>query len=77
MADPLSDLVGAVLDLPADQVGDEMSRGTVGTWTSLRHLQLVAAVEDAFGVSLTPREIRRISSVGDLREALRARGYQG
>jgi acyl carrier protein len=77
MTDPLSDLVGAVLELPADQVGDEVSRASVGAWTSLRHLQLVAAVEDSFGVALTPREIRAISSVRDLRQALRARGCPG
>lgn len=74
MSDPLSDLVGTVLELPADQVDDEVSRGNQGAWTSLRHLQLVAAVEDAFGVALSPREIRRISSVGDLRAALHERG---
>lgn len=71
MADLLSKLVSAVLDIPADQVGDDLSRGSAhGSWTSLRHLQLMASVEDTFGIKLTPREIRRISSVADLRAVL-------
>ncbi len=74
MPDQLSKLVADVLELPADQVGDDLTRGSAGgSWTSLRHLRLMASVEDAFGIALTPREIRRISSVADLRAVLRGR----
>jgi acyl carrier protein len=70
MADRLSGVVAAVLGLPVDEVSDEVGRGTLPEWTSLRHLQLVAAVEDAFGTSLSPREIRAVATVGDLRACL-------
>jgi acyl carrier protein len=74
MADPLTELVASTLEIPEEQVSDTMSRDTDGAWTSLKHLQLAAAVEDAFRVSLTPREIGQIGSVGDLRKLLRALG---
>jgi acyl carrier protein len=71
--DALSALVAATLGMPPDQVSDAVSRDTAGAWTSFKHLELVAAVEDVFRVSLTPREIRRISTIGDLRGLLRSR----
>jgi acyl carrier protein len=66
MSNQLRDLVLATLGLPAEQVTLDVNRYSVSTWTGLKHLQLVAAIEDAFGVVLPPREIRRIRSVNDL-----------
>jgi acyl carrier protein len=43
---------------------------------SLRHLQIVAAVEDTYGIAITPREIRAVKSVADLRELLTQRGVE-
>lgn len=74
MTDQLVDVLAAVLLVSTSDLPDDASRRSLGTWTSLRHLQIVAAVEDAFMVSLTPREIRSISSVGDVRRLLDERG---
>jgi acyl carrier protein len=71
MADRLETIVAEVLELPVDEIGADTGPATTGQWVSLRHLRIVAAVEDAYGVSFAPREIRAIRSVADLREALR------
>lgn len=73
MPSRLVQLVATVLDMPADEIGPDTGPATAGRWVSLRHLQIIAAVEDAYGVSFTPREIRGIRSMGDLREFLRSR----
>jgi acyl carrier protein len=73
VTDTLSEVVAATLGMTPGEVSDTIGRDTAGAWTSLKHLELVAAAEDAFGVSLTPREIRTISTVGDLRSLLQAR----
>ncbi len=72
MPSRLLQLVADVLDVPVAEVHPGTGPATAAQWVSLRHLQIVAAVEDAYGVSLTPREIRGIRSVGDL-SALLAR----
>ncbi|HWM05015.1 MAG TPA: acyl carrier protein [Actinophytocola sp.] len=66
-------LVAKVLEMPVDDVRPDTGPGTTGQWVSLRHLQIIAAVEDVYGVSFTPREIRGIRSLADLSEFLRGR----
>ncbi|MEW2445424.1 acyl carrier protein [Micromonospora marina] len=74
MSSRLVRLVADVLELPVDQVDAQTGPATTAAWVSLRHLQIVAAVEDAYRISLTPREIRTVRSVADLRALLAGRG---
>ncbi|HUZ54897.1 MAG TPA: acyl carrier protein [Streptosporangiaceae bacterium] len=70
----LEDLVAEVLGVSPVSVTDDLSPRTEGSWTSLRHVQLMSAARRAYGVTLAPREMRSIRSVGDLRALLRAHG---
>jgi acyl carrier protein len=72
MSDGLSRLVADALGLSADEISDSIGPGN--GWTSLQHLRIVAAVEDAFAVAFTPRQVRQITSFGRLRELLQDRG---
>jgi acyl carrier protein len=73
-ANDLLAVVGQILEIPLDRVTDDVGPATSGQWTSLKHIQLVAAVEDAYDVRLTPREIRSIRTVGQLRGILASKG---
>lgn len=73
MPSRLVELVAELLELPAAEIGPDTGPATTGEWVSLRHLKIIAAVEDTYGVTFTPREIRGVRSVGDLREFLRGR----
>jgi acyl carrier protein len=44
---------------------------TLGSWDSIRQVDIVLSVEDAFGIGLTTAEIAKLSSVGALVEILR------
>ncbi|HEV2378034.1 MAG TPA: acyl carrier protein [Streptosporangiaceae bacterium] len=70
----LTELCAAVLGLAAEQVDDTTAAATTGGWTSLAHVQLVVALEDAYGVTLSAAEIRRLTSVGAIRAALAGKG---
>lgn len=70
----LEAIVARVLDIPPDTVTDELGPAVESGWTSLRHVQLVSAVQKKYGVKLSPRTIRSIRTVRDLREALTAQG---
>jgi acyl carrier protein len=69
----LLQLVADLLERRVTEIDRQTGPATVAEWVSLRHLQIIAAVEDAYGVSFTPREIRGITSVGDLQDFLRRR----
>jgi len=69
-----SELVAAVLDVPAADVTDETGPGTHEGWSSIKHLQLIVAVEDNYRLSFSRAEIRSLRTVGDLRKNLVTRG---
>jgi acyl carrier protein len=68
------EIVASVLELELAEVVDAAGPATLGSWTSRKYIELVVAIEDAYGVSLSAREMFGIRSVGDLREALRRKG---
>ena len=45
----------------------------VAGWDSLTHINLIVAVEKAFGVSFTTKEVRSLANVGDLLRLIASR----
>jgi acyl carrier protein len=61
------------LELSSEAITDELAQDEVPTWDSLRHLQLVATLEEVYRVRLSTREIMMLRSVGDVRAVLRGK----
>jgi len=55
--------LSAVLGVRPADITDETSPDNVGSWDSVTHLNLVLALEEAFGVSFTPEETMDLTSV--------------
>lgn len=55
-----------VFDDGAIEVRDELRASDVAGWDSLTHVQLIVAVEKAFRVRFTTKEVQGLSRVGDL-----------
>jgi acyl carrier protein len=72
----LAAIVSDILGIPLNEVNDDVRPATVGSWTSLRHVQLMAAVEETYGIKLAARELRSARSVGKLREVLQNKGIE-
>lgn len=70
----LEEVVAGVLKQSSDSVTDETSPKTVSAWDSLRHIELVMTVEEAFGVSFPPAEVMTMTSVGEIRQLLQQKG---
>ena len=70
----LEGLIARVLDVSEHTILPESGVGTIPSWDSLRHLQVVVSVEEVFGVQFTTREITVMRSVGDFRYNLRTYG---
>ena len=51
-------------------LSDETTADDVDGWDSLSHVQLVAAMEEAFGIEFKSREILSWDNVGDLIDSI-------
>ena len=75
MADTaLHQVIAKALKVQAESVAEETSPETLKRWDSLRHLDLMTAVEDAYGVRFSTAEVLRATSVGEIRRLLREKG---
>lgn len=64
-------LVGEVLEVAPERIGEDFGPDHAPNWDSLTHLRLVTAVEEQYGVTFTMEEIGEIRSYRDLEVALR------
>lgn len=64
----LDQIVADILELDVKAISDALTPDDVEQWTSLNHLRLVTAVEEAFGISLSMEQIESIRSIGALRQ---------
>lgn len=62
-----------VFNLPADKVTDTTLAKDVETWDSLKHLQLVVALEQTFNIQMETDEIQEIKGVADVIALLNSR----
>jgi acyl carrier protein len=65
--------VSQVLGVPLEQVTEQSSPETVESWDSLKHMNLILALEEQFGVSFTDDEIMSMLSVELILGVLSAR----
>ncbi len=53
-----------IFGVPLGKITAESSPETIENWDSMQHLNLVLAVEEKFGLQLSPEEIEEMKSVG-------------
>jgi len=61
----LTGVMRSVFDAPALVLGDSTTANDVEGWDSLAHIGLIVAVEKAFKVRFTTKEVKALSNVGD------------
>lgn len=69
----LKSILSEVLGVDPGLVNDESSVETMAEWDSLRHMNLIFALEDAFGIRFGDEEIAQLTSVAALQAAIAAR----
>ena len=63
-----------ILREPAESMNDQTSPGNTKAWDSLKHIELVLAVEGAYSVKFTMPEITSVRSLGSVRQLLQTKG---
>jgi acyl carrier protein len=66
----LREVIADVLDLNPVLIGDSFSRGDSPAWDSLAHLRLITALEEAFGIKFTMKEVGEMDCYEKIRERI-------
>ena len=69
----LAEILTLVLERPVAP-GEVVARSDEGKWDSLKHLEIIMAVEAAFGVNFTTEEMSAITSSTDLARKVEVSG---
>lgn len=69
----MEELISEVLQVPAARVGDDLAMSDLEAWDSLKHMELIVALENAFDVQLTFDEIVAMRSVREIKRVLAER----
>jgi len=67
-------VVADVLGVDAAMLSDDSNPDTIPSWDSLAHLNLVVALEQEFGVALSPDDVLEMMSMKLITLILRERG---
>ena len=63
-----------VLGVPQESITDETSPENTPEWDSVQAMNLVSALEEAFGIRLSTKEIISMKTVGTVRTVLKNKG---
>lgn len=61
--DKLCEIIALTFGVPADGITPDTTRDDVPAWDSVGHLNLMLALEDAFGVTLDIEDMTALTSV--------------
>ncbi|HEY7231171.1 MAG TPA: acyl carrier protein [Pseudolabrys sp.] len=74
MSGRVEKIFAEVLQVPPDSINEATSPDNTPKWDSTSAIDLTLAIEDAFGVSFTTKEIVAMRSVGLVKKILAAKG---
>lgn len=53
----IKQIMSSVFEIPVESIADDASSDNIDNWDSLRHLNLILALEEEFGVSIPDEEV--------------------
>ena len=62
MKDKIRNIMASVFEIDENQLKENFTQKEVENWDSLRHLNLIVELEEAFNVSYEPEEIAEMTS---------------
>jgi acyl carrier protein len=69
----LREISATVLGIDSDMLSESSSPENLAAWTSIRHLSLIAVVEEAFSIQFSLAEIHGAQRFGELRRIVSER----
>lgn len=53
----ITNVMSAVFEVPVEEINENSSSDTIDTWDSLKHLNLILALEEEFDISIPDEEV--------------------
>ena len=69
----LTDIFRRVFDNEEIRIGPETTANDIEGWDSLSHVNLILAVETAFRIKFTQKELMKFRNVGDLVKSIESK----
>ena len=64
--DKMEEIFTDIMDLKDIKLNDETSADDIEEWDSLSHIQIIVAIEKAFGIKFSSQEMITWKNVGDM-----------
>ena len=74
MGKNLEQLLAELLQIPVTKVTDDLAMKDLDVWDSLKHMELIASLEQQFELQFSFDEIVSMRSVGDIKRVLSNKG---
>lgn len=70
----LVNICSEVLAIDPTELGPESNASNVDVWDSLKHWEIIAAIEMTFGIEFSMDEAASFKNLGDIDEFLKSKG---
>mgnify|MGYP001316524771 FL=1 len=60
----IKNVMAAVFELTVDKINDEASPDTIESWDSLKHMNLIIALEEEFNIVIPDEEVGNMLTFG-------------
>ena len=70
MEETIKRIMAAVFNLPVDEIKDDSSVDSLESWDSIKHINLVCALEEEFPVEFTDEEILEIVDYASIKKII-------
>lgn len=70
----LKKVMADIFKMQEGQITDEQAMHNTAAWDSLKHIELIVAIEESFGLKLTVDEIVSMVSMKAIKDVLKNKG---
>jgi acyl carrier protein len=77
MTQKLKEIMVELFEMKADAVTDALTMKDTDVWDSLKHMELIAAIENEFEVELSFDEIVAMRTFKEIKQVLGTKGIEG
>ena len=67
----LQEVISKALNIPANDITDELEYQSIPEWDSVSHLVLVTELEAAYGITIELEDVLTMGSVAKIKELLK------
>ena len=76
MKDRVIKIVSQIMNVPIEKLDEDSSPDTVTNWDSLKHMNLILALEEKFAIAFSDDEVVEMLSIKRIVEVLIKKGIQ-